>query len=165
MLPELELQRRIVVEAAAGADLLFAEQRIYLLALASFVVFYGLEHMVLVSRQRVSANATGTVDAAYITHLAGHIAYGTLIGYLLVERADRGWLPLAIYTFAMAVHFLIVDHALYEEHKVRTGDFDGQPFGEEISIIDSPLVARAHRRVVQSTADSATGSVQVRDQR
>jgi len=28
----------------------------------------------------------------------------------------RGVLPLVAYTFAMAVHFLIVDHALAEEH-------------------------------------------------
>lgn len=119
VLPELEAQRRIVVQSTGGADLLFAEQRIYLLALASFVVFYGLEHMVLVTRERVSVNIAGNADAAYITQLTGYIAYSALIGYLLVERADRGTLPLAIYTFAMAVHFLVVDHALYEEHKDR----------------------------------------------
>ena len=43
-------------------------------------------------------------------------AYSALIGYLLVERAERGALPLVVYTFAMAVHFLIVDHSLDEEH-------------------------------------------------
>lgn len=119
VLPELESQRRIVLEAAGGSDLMFAEQRIYVLALASFVVFYGLEHMVLVRRARESVKVTGTVDATYVIQLAGYIAYSSLIGYLLVERADRGMLPLAIYTFAMAVHFLVVDHALYEEHRNR----------------------------------------------
>ena len=39
-----------------------------------------------------------------------------MIGYLVIERAERGVLPLVAYTFAMAVHFLIVDHALDEEH-------------------------------------------------
>ena len=38
------------------------------------------------------------------------------IGYLVVERAERGALALAVYAFAMAVHFLIVDHSLDEEH-------------------------------------------------
>lgn len=119
VLPELELQQRILLNAAGSAALLFAEQRIYLLALVSFVVFYGLEHMVLVGRERQSAKKTGKLDPAYLTQLAGYLAYSTLIGYLLVERGNRGTLPLAIYTFAMAVHFFIVDHALYEEHANR----------------------------------------------
>jgi hypothetical protein len=119
VLPELELQRRIVAGSAGGADLLFTEKGLYLLALASFVVFYGLEHMVLVRRARASVNVTSTFDPTYITQLTGYIAYSTLIGYLLDERADRGTLPLVIYTFAMAVHFLVVDHALDDEHHDR----------------------------------------------
>ena len=117
VLPELEFQRQVLVRAAGGAELLFAEQRIYLLALLSFVVIYGLEHMVLVNRERRRASvAAGEADAIYWLQLAGYAAYSALIGYLVVERAERGVLPLAAYTFAMAVHFLIVDHALDEEH-------------------------------------------------
>lgn len=117
VLPELELQRQVIVNAAAGTQLLFAEQRIYLLALLSFVVIYGLEHMVLVTRERRRASVTaGRADAMYWLHLGGYAAYSALIGYLLVERAERGALALGVYTFAMAVHFLIVDHALSEEH-------------------------------------------------
>ena len=52
-------------------------------------------------------------------HLIGFVAYSCLIGYLLVERAERGVLPLAAYTFAMAVHFLIVGHSLAEEHGLQ----------------------------------------------
>lgn len=47
--------------------------------------------------------------------MAGFALYSGLIGYLLVERADNV-LPLTLYTVAMALHFLIVDHALTEEH-------------------------------------------------
>ncbi|MEO8740344.1 MAG: hypothetical protein ABI537_11675 [Casimicrobiaceae bacterium] len=117
VLPELELQRQVVVNAAADAQLLFAEQRIYILALLSFVVMYGLEHMVLVQREsRRDTVAAGERDAVYWLQIAGYAAYSALIGYLLVERAERGTLALAVYTFALAVHFLIVDHALAEEH-------------------------------------------------
>jgi len=42
---------RAVLEAA-GTELLFAEERIYIVALAGFVVFYGLEHMVHTARAR-----------------------------------------------------------------------------------------------------------------
>src|SRR5262245_15335743 len=117
VLPELEAQRKIVVEAAEGQELLFAEQRIYLLALLSFVVMYGLQHMVLVNRDRRRETiASGDTDRFYWLQLGGYAAYSALIGYLLVDRADRGALALTAYTFAMAVHFLIVDHSLTEEH-------------------------------------------------
>jgi hypothetical protein len=117
VLPELEFHRQVVVKAAEGAELLFAEQRIYLLALLSVVVVYGLEHMVLVSREsRRKSVAAGEADAVYWVQLAGYAAYSALIGYLVVERGERGGLALGVYAFAMAVHFLIVDHALTEEH-------------------------------------------------
>lgn len=117
VLPELELQRQAVVQAAEGAQLLFAGQRIYVLALLSFVVFYGLEHMVLVNRDRRRESvARGEADAVYRLQLAGYALYSALIGYLVVERGERGALALIAYTLAMAVHFLIVDHSLGEEH-------------------------------------------------
>ena len=115
VLPELEFQRKIVVKAAEGQ--LFAEQRIYLLALLSFVVMYGLQHMVLVNRDhRRETIAAGDADWLYWLQLGGYAAYSALIGYLLVDRAERGALAVTAYTFAMAVHFLIVDHSLAVEH-------------------------------------------------
>ncbi len=117
VLPELEFQRQVVVKAAGDNGLLFAEQRIYLLALLSFVIFYGLEHMVLVNRERRRESvAAGEADAVFWLQLAGYAAYSALIGYLVIERAERGVLALVAYTFAMAVHFMIVDHSLGEEH-------------------------------------------------
>jgi hypothetical protein len=116
VLPELGAQHRTFREAA-GEGLLFAEQRIYVLALLSFVVLYGLEHMVLASRERRREGAAaGVADPVYWLHLGGFAAYSALIGYLLVERAERGPLPLAVYGLAMALHFMIVDHSLREEH-------------------------------------------------
>jgi uncharacterized membrane protein YfcA len=80
-------------------------------------VLYGFDHIVLSHReQRRDGVARGEVDPAYLLHLAGYAAYSALIGYLLVERAERGWLSLALYALAMAVHFVVVNHALAEEH-------------------------------------------------
>jgi hypothetical protein len=116
VLPELGTQHQ-AFRAAAGEDLLFAEQRIYVLALLAFVALYGLEHIVLASRdRRHEARAAGTADPVYYLHLGGFVAYSALIGYLLVERAERGPLALAVYGLAMALHFLIVDHSFREEH-------------------------------------------------
>jgi hypothetical protein len=116
LLPELAEQNR-TLRAGAGEPLLFAEQRIYILALLSFVVMYGLEHIVLTRReQRREGVARRQRDAVYWLHLVGFAAYSALIGYLLVEREERGLAALAVYAFAMAVHFLVVNHSLAEEH-------------------------------------------------
>jgi hypothetical protein len=121
VLPELGIQHRAFLEAV-GHGVRFAEQRIYALALVAFVTLYGLEHIVLASRERDrDAAEAGVGGALYWLHIAGFAAYSGLIGYLLVERAERGPLALAVYTFAMALHFLILDHTLGEVH----GDFYG----------------------------------------
>jgi hypothetical protein len=116
ILPELAAQHRAFLQAV-GHGVLFAEQRIYVLALLAFVALYGLEHIVLASRERSRADAeTAVGGAVYWLHLAGFAAYSGLIGYLLVERAERGAVPLAVYAFAMALHFLILGHTLEKEH-------------------------------------------------
>jgi len=117
VLPELGTQNRTIQEALGGADMLFAEQRVYVLALVSFVVMYGLEHIVLSGRERRrDAIEAERRDAVYWLHVGGFAAYSALVGYLLVERAERGVETLVVYTLAMAIHFVIVNHSLAEEH-------------------------------------------------
>jgi hypothetical protein len=119
LLPELAAQNDVIVHAAGKQALLFAEQRVYILALFSFVVLYGLQYFVLGRREAPGdRRAQTTVDAWFLLHMAGFTLYSGLIGYLLVERAGR-LLALALYTVAMALHFLIVDHALTDEHGAR----------------------------------------------
>ncbi|MDM0044026.1 hypothetical protein QTH91_05995 [Variovorax dokdonensis] len=117
VLPELAAQNEAIASSISNA--LYADQRIYFLALLSFVFFYGLEHLVL--SQRGNARAEGKpshdeADGVYWLHLGGFAAYCALIGYLLVERAERGDVALAVYVAAMAVHFIVVNHSLSEEH-------------------------------------------------
>jgi hypothetical protein len=126
VLPELGAQQRVFAETTGNAPLLFVQERMYALALLSFVVFYGLDHMVLSKReQRRNAVDTGERDAVFWLHLIGFAAYSGLIGYLLVERAEQGLLALAAYTFVMAVHFLIVGHSLAEEHGLQDRSSSG----------------------------------------
>jgi hypothetical protein len=116
ILPELAAQNEALRHAAGGA-LTFAEQRIYVLALISFVVMYGIDHIVLSRRaKRRETVARREYDPAYWLHLGGFAAYSALIGYLLIERAERGPMALGMYSLAMAVHFVVVSHALSEEH-------------------------------------------------
>ena len=116
ILPELATQNQ-ALRASAQGGMLFAEQRIYLLTLLSFVVMYGIDHIVLSRReQRRGSIERGERDAAYWLHIAGYAAYSALIGYLLIERAERGYAALVVYVLAMAVHFVVVNHSLSEEH-------------------------------------------------
>jgi len=113
VLPELAAQHGVLTAAAGDAGLLFAEQQVYALALLSFVLFYGLEHLVLADReQRDDTEASPDEARFFPAHLIAFGSYTALIGYLLVERAELGPVTLAIYTLAMAVHFIIVAHAL-----------------------------------------------------
>ena len=43
--------------------------------------------------------------------------YNALIGYLLTHREEPGFYSLLIYTIAMALHFIVNDFSLQEDHK------------------------------------------------
>ena len=117
LLPELGHFGAMLHAEGGGIGTVFGEQRIYVLALVSFVVMYGLQHIVLAAHERSAAAVErGERDAIYWLHLLSYAAYSALIGYLLAERAEQGVVVLATYTFAMAIHFIIVNHALAEEH-------------------------------------------------
>jgi hypothetical protein len=122
LLPELAEQNKAIVAAAGGESALFAERRVYILVLISFVLLYGIQYVVLAARESGDREPKSGVDALYALHLGGYALYSALIGYLLIERS--AWpLALALYTVAMALHFLIVDHALLEEHGAKYADW------------------------------------------
>ena len=115
VLPELCLRNEAVVRIV-GAHPLFGEQRIYCLALFAFVLLYGLDHLVSVRHRRdPSLKETGAFVFADWLQVVGFAVYSWMIGYLLVERAERSMLALALYVVAMGLHFLIVDHSLQEK--------------------------------------------------
>ena len=116
VLPELSALNGLLVEARGGKDAVFAEQRIYVIVLAAFVLMYGLQHFVMQTRRQEGLGQDRErVDPARALQLAGFAAYAALIGYLLVERAEDGPTTLATYAAAMAIHFVIVNHSLGEE--------------------------------------------------
>lgn len=71
------------------------------------------------SRRRRSR--LGGRDAAgagvFWIHTTSFALYNALIGYLLLHREESGFPSLLLYTFAMAVHFVVNDHGLREDHK------------------------------------------------
>ncbi len=119
LLPELaEMQARFV-EVTEHLRLPFAEYRVYLAAFVGFSVFHYLEAMAVSSRDEDHSASFGHGEGGrvYRAHIVGFALYSSLIGYVLgAEAEERSLHFLVFYSLAMALHFLIVDHSLRQEH-------------------------------------------------
>jgi zinc transporter ZupT len=106
---------------------LFAGQYAYLVALVGLILFYGLERVVK-STQKSRGNdeprkagseegETTTGMGVFWLHIASFALYNALIGYLLVHREDQEVKGLLLFFVAIALHFLVNDYGLRQDHK------------------------------------------------
>jgi hypothetical protein len=118
ILPELG-QAQETVTGLVNETLSFLEHHVYLVALLGLAVFYGLERVALGSRQRNQKAGKGDVteEGVFWLHVASFALYNALIGYLLLHREEPGILSLFFFFFAMALHFVVNDFGLRENHK------------------------------------------------
>jgi len=124
LLPELAEHQEVLSELPLLA---FVEKHVYILALLGLIVFYGLERAVRSSqfvqdRQMPEATAPMSHDdttgaAVFWLHISSFMAYNALIGYLLAHGERSNIANLLLYTLAMALHFLVNDNALREDHR------------------------------------------------
>ena len=95
--------------AVTGVD-----QHVYLVSLAGFVAFYGLERFV---RRSATGDGEATSPAGvFALHVGSFAAYNGLVGYLLLHREVPGLGALATFAVAMGLHFLVNDYGLRERH-------------------------------------------------
>ena len=118
MLPELSEASTAFVTATAGWALPVPRLRVYGSALVGFLVFYGLENMVTWSGGGKTREANGreSVSPVVVVHIGGFAAYAWLVSYLMVRGITNEPVPMVLYTFAMGLHFLGIDHSLRREH-------------------------------------------------
>ena len=119
LLPELARHQETLAEAlVSGEGLLGAiEQHSYLIALFGLATFYGLERLARRSGSRQSPSGDGRTAAhIFWIHLGSFAVYNVLIGYLLLHREEGGSQGLLAYGFAMALHFLVNDQGLRDQH-------------------------------------------------
>lgn len=118
VLPELSKAQETVTKAV-GEALAFLEHHVYLLALLGLAVFYGLERLAILSRQRNQKAGKGDVTEIEVfwLHVVSFALYNALIGYLLLHREEPGVLSLFFFFLAMALHFVVNDFGLRENHK------------------------------------------------
>jgi len=115
LLPEIEHARRIV-ERGEPWLMTFTERHVYLVALAGFVAFYGLERFAQ-NRGGPSEADCETEPGVFWVHVGSFAAYNALVGYLLVHREGSGVIELLAFFVAMGLHFLVNDHGLRELHR------------------------------------------------
>jgi hypothetical protein len=134
VLPESQAHQSTFEGATTAVEIL--EHHVYLLALVGFTVFYGLEQLVQRSRDSAVGDDVVTPDDAesdveveaeieaetetrpgvFWVHVGTFTAYNGLVGYLLVHREEGGLASLAVFFVAMALHFVVTDHGLREDH-------------------------------------------------
>ena len=110
LLPELSEAAESFVEATADRSPWMADYRVHLAAMAGFVVFYGLEHLVARSRR-----SQGDL-VAFRLQIGGFAAYVALVSYLLIDGTAQVDMSIALYAVAMGLHLLGIDHAMLREH-------------------------------------------------
>ncbi len=112
IMPELNSARRAFAESTS-LPLRYEGMSIFYVSLIGFLMFYGMDHL----RKRLhQSSAKVRVGRAFVISIAGFAAYVGLMGYLLVHNLDETPRSVALFAFAIAVHFLGVDHTLQEEY-------------------------------------------------
>lgn len=114
LLPEMghwaEMSRDTAALGGGAGDLL-----LYIFALAGLIAFYGLDRLAQGEAKRGAEGDRPTAGTFWV-HLGAYTIYSALIGYLLVHGEDQTLQGLVLYAVALALHFLVNDHALRELH-------------------------------------------------
>jgi zinc transporter ZupT len=126
LLPEVEAGGEAVSDWLALA---FLEHHVYLVALAGFVAFYGLERLAKRSGSGRSSDedgedgeddGEGSNGGVFWIHVGSFTAYNFLVGYTLHHRSDLA--SLVLFTVALALHFVVNDSGLREHYSSRYHD-------------------------------------------
>lgn len=115
LLPELARGQEVM----NGSDLLlfrYLEHHVYLLALLGLATFYGFERMIKMRRRKLPPDAPPPAGVFWL-HISAFAIYNGLIGYLLIRGESNTVTSVALYCFAMGLHFLVNDFALQNDHK------------------------------------------------
>lgn len=135
LLPELAEGNEAIGEALSDVvtpTALF-DLAIFLVALAGFTAFYGLERMADSQQPEVPAGANsqgmkgkpvagpGRAPSAgvYWLHLGSFVVYNALITYTMALRVRTGILFALLFTVAMGLHFVLTDRGLEEHYPQR----------------------------------------------
>ena len=112
LLPELARGNEDVAEVLGDTSQVsaVAEVGLFVVALAGFLVLYGLDHV---------AERTERSSPVFAVHLGVFALYNALITYALPTRFQAGVGVAVLFVIAMALHFVLSDRALAEHYGDR----------------------------------------------
>lgn len=93
----------------------FLERHIYIIALGSLILFYGLERIARSSKE--AGEEEKTSRNVFWLHISVFALMNALIGYLLLHGSQRTLLTLFLFFVAMLLKFVVNDHGLHNLHK------------------------------------------------
>lgn len=117
--PELQAAATDFRESTAHLGSHLLHYGVPLATMAGFLLFYGVEELVIRSREpsdRERRRESKQAHPLFRIHLSVFAAYAWMVGYLLVRSQDHTGVQLTFYAVAMTLHFLGVAHQLEEEH-------------------------------------------------
>ncbi|MGF1459724.1 MAG: hypothetical protein ACFBSG_11935 [Leptolyngbyaceae cyanobacterium] len=118
ILPELSRAQDEIEHSRVGM-IVYLEHHVYLLALLGLAIFYGLEKLARRSRsQRETSQGEDTTHpGVFWVHILFFASYNLILGYLLRESEDHGFIACVTLFVALALHFAVNDGGLREHHK------------------------------------------------
>ncbi|GAA1134135.1 hypothetical protein [Citricoccus alkalitolerans] len=130
LLPEIAAGNEAIGEALQDVvePTPLLELAVFLVALAGFTLFYGLERLATAHGSRESrptavstSTGGGAVESAgvYWLHLGAFMVYNVLITYTMVLRVRTGVWFAVLFTVAIGLHFLLTDRSLAEHYPRR----------------------------------------------
>lgn len=115
--PELSEGGR-TIQRAELLVVTFSERHVYLVALAGFTFFYGVERLAQQPSARPNReNPRQPSTGVFWIHVGSFAFYNVLIGYLLFHQQEPGVDSVVLFTLAMGFHFVVTDYGLREAHR------------------------------------------------
>lgn len=118
LLPELAEGNEAIGEALSDVvdPTPLLDLGIFVVALAGFAAFYGLER--LARARAATGGAAREPTGVYWLHLGSFMVYNALITYTMALRLRTGVAFTVLFAIAMGLHFVLTDRSL-EEHYPR----------------------------------------------
>ncbi|RQH03556.1 hypothetical protein EA472_02080 [Natrarchaeobius oligotrophus] len=117
LFPELD-ERRDALEGVSVLVWSLAAHHVYAIAFVGLALFYGLERLATVSRDREVDRRLEPLseDPIFWVHVGSFAVYNAFIGYALV-RGETGADNVALFGVAMALHLFGNDEAMEQHHR------------------------------------------------
>lgn len=121
LLPALGQGQETLQEAVRGTPFAVLSNHVYVVVLLSMIVFYGADRIAMQSKEKQQERGEGESTSAPVfwLNLSVFAAMNALIGYLLLHNRERSLQALVLFFVAMALKFIVNDHALHTKHQER----------------------------------------------